>query len=85
MDMLKSDKEINKLDKAVKPIQLVLNKVSKADESIKFLGIEKEIQLQKATYTIKRSTTIILPEWYTILKQLAQAVKEQKPNLFQVA
>jgi len=32
-------------------------------------------------YTIKRSTTIILPEWYAILTRMAKASKEkgQKP------
>jgi hypothetical protein len=44
-----------------------------------FVGIEVFIcQLRKAAYAIKRSTTIILPEWYAILERMAQAAKAKK-------
>ena len=35
------------------------------------------MQLHKATYTIKRSTTIILPEWFAILNRMVKVSKEQ--------
>ncbi|KAF8952903.1 hypothetical protein BDZ97DRAFT_1601526, partial [Flammula alnicola] len=34
-------------------------------------------KLRKAAHAIKKSTTIILPEWYAILDRMAQASKEK--------
>ena len=34
-------------------------------------------QLQKAAHTIKKSTTLILPEWFRILDRMAKSSKEK--------
>ena len=67
--------EIKELEASVKPVQLVLVKVvwfGKQPLSPKLILS----QLWKATNTIKKLSTIILPEWFIILNRMAKSSKE---------
>jgi len=39
------------------------------------------LQLRKAVYAIKNSTTIILPEWFAVLDQMATLSKSQSKKM----
>jgi hypothetical protein len=71
-----SDEEITALDKSLQPVRLVLAKVSSV--SIEPSHTHNQFQIRKLAFTIKNSTTIVLPEWRSILEQHAEASKVAK-------
>ena len=71
-----SPEEIEELDASVQPVRVVLVKVSSISDSKPQTLSGHDIQLQKLAYAVKNSTTIILPEWFSILERLAEAYEE---------
>ena len=77
------EEEILEVRKKVKPIQRVLFKVRTAVFllALYIVNVSFYYQLRKLAYAIKRSTTILLPRWNEILRELATATAttDKKP------
>jgi hypothetical protein len=70
-----SEKDILELDKRLQPVRLVLVKVSGLNFTL-LLMTKKFSQLRKLAFTIKNSTTVVLPEWLSILQKHVDAIEK---------
>jgi hypothetical protein len=77
---LLSDEEWERLNKSVKPVRLMLVKVSPPTSFLGGLVNHKWqpeplpcYQLRKLAYALKNSTTILLPKWFSVLEDLKLA------------
>jgi hypothetical protein len=77
---LLSDEEQERLNKSVKPVRLMLVKVSLPTSFLGGLVNHKwqpeplpHYQLRKLAYALKNSTTILLPKWFSVLEDLKLA------------
>jgi hypothetical protein len=70
-----SEKDVLDLDKRFQPIRLVLVKVSGLNFTL-LLMTKNFSQLRKLAFTIKNSTTAVLPEWFSILEKHIDASKK---------
>jgi hypothetical protein len=77
---LLSDEEWERLNKSVKPVRLMLVKVSLPTSFLGGLVNHKwqpeplpRYQLRKLAYALKNSTTILLPKWFSVLEDLKLA------------
>lgn len=66
-----NDEEIAELEECVQPVRLVLAKASHFKLSFSlFTHTRSWLQLRKIAFTMKNSTTIILPVWYSTVEEL---------------
>ena len=63
--------EREELNDSVGPLCLMLTKVKNPIDITGKISWVWNLQLQKMAYAIKNSTTIILPRWFTVLKDLS--------------
>jgi hypothetical protein len=66
-----SVEEMCSLKESVKPIRLVLTKVSQFQQTTTTSTINNSLQLRGLSLAIKNSSTIVLPRWYEVLDNLA--------------
>jgi hypothetical protein len=66
-----SEQELLSHKESVKPIQVVLTKVSKFTKNITQQLSTTILQLRGISLAIKNSSTIVLPKWYQVLENLA--------------
>jgi hypothetical protein len=65
-----SEEELTTFEESVKPIRLVLSKVISSNSFLNRILIPFN-QLRGISLAIKNSSTIVLPQWYEVLKTLA--------------
>ena len=74
-----SQEEQEELDATVRPVRLVLVKVSSNPDYATEL-YSHQLQLRKLAYTIKNSTTILLPRWIQILNDLRKNASDSESD-----
>ena len=65
-----SERQLEELEAHVEPIRLLLIKVSHKCDHVINADASWHFQLRKLAFTIKNSSTIILPKWFVVLTDL---------------